>query len=126
MSDYPQLSQMGILHPEEIRDYKVNSSSGGDGLRIFYKRKEGSLLPTSRSYEYPRVQRTIADTGGESKTVLETAPPLRAAIAELKQIVHERAKESDLNESLRDELEALENEFACRVQHIKDLLRSAG
>jgi hypothetical protein len=125
VSDYPQLGQMGILHPEEIRDYVVNSIYGVDVLRIFYKRKEGSLLPTSRSYEYPRVQRTITDGSGEPKTVLETAPQLRAAITELKEIVQAREKGSELNESLLDELEALENELGCRIQHLKDLLRSA-
>ncbi len=125
MSDYPQLRQMGILHPEQIRDYMVNSIAGIDVLRIFYKRNEGSLLPTSRSYEYPRAQRTIPDDEGEGKTVLETAPPLRAAVAELKEIVAAREEISDINESLRQELDALENELACRVQHIKDLLLSA-
>ena len=60
MRDYPQLTAMGIQNPTEIRSYMVNSIATTDVLRIIYKRKEGSLLPASRSYDFPRVQRTVA------------------------------------------------------------------
>jgi hypothetical protein len=125
MSKYPQLSQMGILHPEEIRSYIVNSISGIDVLRIFYKRKPGSLLPTTRSYDYPRVQRTITDDSGESRAVLETAPELRAAVAELKELLQSRETIPELAASVLEELESLENELACRLQHIRNLLKDA-
>jgi hypothetical protein len=124
MNKYPQLSEMGILHPEEIRSYIVNSIAGIDVLRIFYTRKSGSLLPKSRSYEYPRVQRTIADDSGETKTVLETAPELRAAIAELQEVLQSRESLPEIAASVLEELESLEHELACRIQHIRELLKN--
>ena len=124
MSKYPQLTEMGILHPEQIRSYIVNSISGIDVLRIFYSRKPGSLLPTTRSYEYPRVQRTITGDSGESQTVLETAPELRAALAELKELLQSREPIPELAASVLDELESLEHELACRIQHIRELLKN--
>ena len=124
MSKYPQLSEMGILHPEEIRSYIVNSIAGIDVLRIFYTRKSGSLLPKSRSYEYPRVQRTITGDSAETKTVLETAPELRAAIAELKEILQSREPLPEIAATVLEELESLEHELACRIQHIRELLKN--
>ena len=124
MSKYPQLTEMGILHPEEIRSYMVNSISRIDVLRIIYKRKEGSLLPCSRSYEFPRVQKTITNSKGEPETVLETAPALRAAVAELKALMELRENEPLLAASMLEELESLEYELAYRIQNMKDLLKS--
>jgi len=125
MSKYPQLTEMGILHPEQIRAYRINSISRIDVLRIIYKRKEGSLLPSSRSYEFPRVQKTITNSKEEPETVLETAPDLRAAVAELTELMQLREQEPELAASMLEELESLEGELACRIQQMKDLLKNA-
>lgn len=124
MSKYPQLTEMGILHPEQIRTYIINSISGIDVLRIFYKREPGSLLPTTRSYEYPRIQKTITNSKGEPEAVLQTAPELRAAVTELKEVLQSRETIPELAASVLDELESLENELACRLKHIRDLLKN--
>ena len=123
MSKYPQLTAMGVLNPEQIRAYMINSISRIDVLRIIYKRKEGSLLPSSRSYDFPRVQKTITNSKGEPETVLETAPALRAAVGELKALMQLREQEPELAASMLEELESLESELACRIQHMKELLK---
>ncbi len=125
MSEYSQLKEMGVLHPEEIRTYMVNSISGIDVLRIIYERHAGSLLPASRSYEFPRVQRTITDDAGKSDSVMETAPPLREAVNELKALMEERKEKTDVKSVLLQEVESLERELACRVQQLKKLLKEA-
>lgn len=125
MSKYPQLTEMGILHPEQIRAYRINSISRIDVLRIIYKRKEGSLLPSSRSYEFPRVQKTITNSKGQPETVLETAPDLRTAVAELTELMKLREQEPELAATMLEELESLEGELACRIQQMKDMLKNA-
>ncbi len=125
MSDYPQLAEMGIRNPHQIRTYMVNSISRIDVLRIIYKRKEGSLLPVTRSYEFPRVQKTITNSKGAEETVLETAPALRAAEAELKALIESRDAMPERTLTLLEELESLETELACRVDHIRSLLKDA-
>ena len=124
MSKYPRLTEMGILHPEQIRTHLINSISGIDVLRIFDKREPGSLLPTTRRYDYPRVQKTITNSNGKPETILETAPELRAAVIELKDVLQSRETIPELAASVLDELESLESELACRLQHIKDLLKN--
>lgn len=123
MSDYPQLTEMGIQNPKQIRSYMVNSIARIDVLRIIYKRKEGSLLPASRSYEFPRVQRTIKNAKGADEVVLETAPTLRKAITELQELMKAREVKPELAESLLEEIESLEQEIAWRIEHIKETLK---
>lgn len=125
MSDYPQLNEMGIQHPEQIRNYMVNSISDIDVLRVVYKRKEGSLLPVSRSYEFPRVQRSVKDKTGGEQAVMETAPALRDAVTELKSIMAARKDKPELAAVLLQELEALEQEMHCRMEHLRELIEKA-
>ncbi|MEO0346073.1 MAG: DUF3461 family protein [Pseudomonadota bacterium] len=122
MSQYPQLNDMGILNPSEIRTYMVNSLAGVDTLRIVYKRTEGSLLPVSRSYEFPQVQKSATDGKGRATDVLETAPALKSAVSELRSLMKSRDDETEHRELLLAELDALENELACRIAHIRSLL----
>lgn len=122
MSDYPQLKEMGIKHPKQIRNYMVNSISDVDVLRIIYKRKEGSLLPVSRSYEFPRVQRTVKNGKGVDQTVMETAPALRAAVTELKSLMASRKDQPTLANVLLGELAELEQEMHCRIEYLRELI----
>ncbi len=125
MSDYPQLNDMGIQRPEQIRNYMVNSISGIDVLRIIYKRDEGSLLPISRNYEFPRVQRSVKSSKGDEQAVLETAPALRAAVSELKSLIAGRKDKPELAASLLQELAELEQEMHCRIEHLRDMIKKA-
>jgi hypothetical protein len=123
MSDYPQLTEMGVLHPQQIDRYMVNSISNFDVLRIIYKRRKGSLLPTSKTFEFPRVQRTVPGSQGESQAVMETDPELRAAVTELKRLLETREDKRSLAESIDEELRQLEDEIAMRCESIRALVR---
>ena len=122
MSDYPQLTEMGVLHPEQIDRYMVNSISNLDVLRIIYRRRKGSLLPVSRTYEFPRVQREMTDRAGETQSVMETDPTLRAAVTELKQLLQATEDKRSLAESIDEELRQLEEEIAMRCESIRELV----
>ena len=125
MSDYPQLTEMGVTHPQQIDRYMVNSISNFDVLRILYRRQKGSLLPVSRTYEFPRVQRSFTNRGGQTETVMETAPELRAATDELKQLLEAKENRQGAAEAILDELRQLEEEVAVRLQCIRDLVDKA-
>ena len=123
MSDYPQLTEMGVLHPEQIDRFMVNSILNLDVLRIIYQRRKGSLLPVSKTFEFPRVQKTVAGSKGESQTVMETDPELRAAVTELKKLLDAREDKRSLAESIEEELRQLEEEIAMRCESIRELVR---
>lgn len=123
MKDYPQLLEMGINNPEQIEKYMVNGIATYDVLRVIYLRKKGSLLPSSRTYKFPRIQREIPAIGseGNSTTVMETNPGLRAAIAELKVLLEEKTQKEDVKNILREQVTLLEEDIALRSKYIREL-----
>ena len=124
MSDYPRLSEMGIAHPEEISYYSVSSIDYNDFLRIIYDRPDGSLLPTSRTYRFPRVQKSLGSVGdsGDDEVVMETSPTYREAVDELKAVMAARKGKQDIAAAMLDELRQLEEDFAMHSECLKSLV----
>ena len=121
MKDYPHLSEMGVIHPQHIESYSVNSIGYVDVLRIVYERPKGSLLPQTRTYKFPRVQAT-ATTGGKEETVMNSSPDFRAAVDELDSVLESKDSARDVAEHILDELRLLEEDIALRSDCIKTLL----
>lgn len=124
MKKYPQLTEMGVLHPEHIVRFAVNSLSNVDYLIITYRRPTGSFLPVSRTYEFPRIQRTFKATedGEKDYDVLETSPVLKAAVEELESIVERRSNKEEIVKAMHNELRYLEEEFALRTAALRSML----
>ena len=123
MDKYPHLARMGVQHPAQVKHYMVNSLDNVDVLRIVYRRDEGSILPESRIYRFPRVQRDVS-AGGDKKrleTVMETNPDLRAAIEELKQIHESCELKQTVKEDILEQVRHLEEEIALRAACIRKL-----
>lgn len=117
--DYPQLTAMGILHPLQIDRYQVNSISNHDNLRIIYKRDKDSFLPSTRTYRFPRVQKS-------EQPVLETHPELKKALDELEALFAKKECQECVAETVLDELQALEDEIEIRASYIRELVRQLG
>lgn len=124
-SDYPRLTEMGILNPLQIDRYQVNSISNFDVLRIIYDRGEASYLPSSRTYKFPRVQKSVTIGGNNNKaqTVMSSHPNLREAIRELDDLLATKEHKETVAESLLQELGALEEEVSMRSAYIRELVK---
>jgi len=124
MSKYPKLKEMGVNHPQHIIKYSVNSVDFIDVLRIVYKRPKGSVLPETRTYRFPRVQKAPVDENGNTKgaTVMESDPCLRAAVNELKTILAAREEASTIAELILEEMRLLQEDVDLRSNYIKDLV----
>lgn len=121
MSDYPCLTDMGIRNPQQITGYVVNSINRIDVLRITYKRDKGALLPSSQSFEFPRVQ-ADGTPDKDKGTILNTDPFLKKVAKELDQLLLTKKRKQSVAESLREELQALEEEMTMRLNHIRETL----
>jgi hypothetical protein len=123
MSKYPRLTEMGVQHPEHIASYSISSVDYTDNLRITYIRPKGSLLPVSRSYRFPRTQRTavLGPESDKGKVVMESAPAFREAVKELQALLSSRETTHGVAAGLLEEIEALEQELAERVACLKRL-----
>lgn len=115
---------MGVLHPNQIDSYSVNSVGYTDVLRIVYERPKGSILPQTRTYKFPRVQKDVQDKNGASAAtaVMESNPALRAAIEELKGLLEKKAKAQNIASEIIEELRLLEEDIALRSEYIRALV----
>ena len=119
MDSFPRLTEMGVLHPEEICRYSVNSVGYVDYLRIMYNRPKGSILPKTRTYEFPRVQKEIATKG---ETVMESSPELREALDELHNVVAARAQTEDSIAEILEEIHRLEESVSHHTASLHALI----
>ena len=124
MANYPTLSEMGINNPGEIEHYSLSTTNNVDHLRVIYKRKKGSLLPTSKRFEFGRASRTVMTDSGTQATeiVHDISPFLQKALQELDQLVD--AKKSNLEQVklVKQEIQRLHQEIDSRMAYIESLI----
>lgn len=115
---------MGVLHPQQIARFSVNSIDYTDFLRIVYDRPANSSLPVSRTYRFPRVQKT-AELGSETpqpEVVMESSPALLEALEELRELVAARESKLGIAATMLDELRCLEEDMASHSESLKELI----
>lgn len=123
---YSMLADMGIVNPEQIDRYSLQSSGDVDVLRVIYKREKGSLLPSSKKFKFPRNVRYIEQDAGnkKSETISEVSPGLSKAIVELHSIVNQKHTRAEQKEIIEDEILRLEEEISTRVTYLKSLVKN--
>ena len=124
MANYPTLSEMDINNPGEIEHYSLSTTNNIDHLRVIYKRKKGSLLPTSKRFEFGRASRTVMTDSGTQATeiVHDISPFLHKALQELDQLID--AKKSNLEQVklVKQEIQRLHQEIDSRMAYIESLI----
>lgn len=120
---YPRLAEMGVLHPSQISWYSVSSLDYVDYLRLVYERPKGSILPVSRTYRFPRVQKTLKAKAGETPTVvMESSPEFLEVLRELEGLVQTKATAEDITETMLDELRCLGEDVSSHLDNLRTLL----
>jgi hypothetical protein len=124
MSNYPHLTEMGILNPQEIEKFAIYSTDKLDVLRIIYARKKGSLLPVSKNYKFPRVKKShLVDSGTRDTAIIfESTEAFRSALHELEALKVNKSKGEDLAALILAEIQFLEEDIALRTEYIKSLV----
>lgn len=124
MSKYNALAEMGVQNPEQIARFAFYTVEHTDILHIVYDRKKGSLLPVSRKYKFPQIKKsTLVDSGTRRTEVLwESSPVFQNAITELNQIMKKRETKVDTRKLIVEEVAALEEDVAVRIDYIKSLI----
>ncbi len=125
MSDkYPALNEMGIVNPEDISRYSLQYVNNIDVLRVVYKRKKGSLLPTSKKFRFGRAQKMVVTDSGSNKTkvIYEISPFLAKVTDELHKVVDLKHSRHEQKEIIMDEINRLEEETKSRINYLKALV----
>ena len=124
MTKFPTLSEMGINNPGEIERYSLNTTNNVDVLRIVYKRKKGSFLPTSKRFEFGRALKNIvADSGtGKTENLHVISPFLQKAMKELDGIISTKKSNIEHAKLVKQELQRLHQDMASRLIYIESLI----
>jgi len=124
MSKFPTLSEMGINNPGDIERYSLNTTNNIDVLRIIYKRKKGSLLPTSKRFEFGRARKHIvSDSGtGQTENLHVISPFLQKAMKELDGIISAKKSNIEYANLVKQELQRLHQDMASRLIYIESLI----
>ncbi|MCP4188520.1 MAG: DUF3461 family protein [Gammaproteobacteria bacterium] len=124
MSDYPRLTEMGILNPQEIEKFAVYTVGRTDILRIIYDRKKGSLLPVSKHFKFAQAKQSVLVDSGTRQTevVYESSGAFREALHELEKSKASRKKAVDDADAIKEEIKLLQEDIAWRTEYINTLL----
>lgn len=127
MSESPTLLEMGIKRCEEITHYSLRQDGKSrDILKIYYKRKKGSVLPERKTFKFGRSAKMVTDNSAVSGSieVFEISPFLLKAVAELDQIVDLYQSDKDKVKLMIKRLEQLEKDVSFSTHEIKSVLKS--
>ena len=121
------LTEMGVDNPNDIARYTIYTVHDTDVLRIIYSRKQGSLLPVSKTFKFPRIKKSVlVDSGTRQTQVLfERNPSFENALTEIEEILENQKDQEALNQVLADEILQLEAEMTSRIDYIKLLVEKA-
>jgi ABC-type transport system involved in cytochrome bd biosynthesis fused ATPase/permease subunit len=124
MSKFQTLSEMGINNPGEVERYSLNTTNNIDVLRIVYKRKKSSFLPTSKRFEFGRSEKTVVADSGTGKTeILHVISPfLQKAMKELDEIISTKKSNIEHAKLVKQELQRLHQDMASRLVYIESLI----
>ncbi len=127
MSEFATLSEMGIKRCDEITHYSLRQDGKSrDILKIYYKRKKGSVLPERKTFKFGRSAKMVADASTKTGSieVFEISPFLLKAIAELDRIVDQHQSDKDKVKLMIKRLEQLEKDVSFATHEIKSILKS--
>ncbi len=115
---------MGIENPEDVARYSLQTINNIDVLRIVYKRKKGSILPTSKKFRFGRSKKMIVTDSGTSSTkvIHEVSPFVIKVTDELHRLVTTKQSQKAQKEIILEEIIRLEEETNSRISYLKSLI----
>lgn len=127
MKEFPTLLEMGINRCKEITHYSLRQDGKSrDILKVYYKRKKGSVLPERKTFKFGRSSKMLADDAAKSGSteVYEISPFLLKAVAELDVIVDLHESDIDNVKLILKRIEQLEKDVNFATHELKSLVKS--
>lgn len=122
MMTYETLASMGIQRFDEIRDFSFFPQGQSHVLKIYYTRKEGSLLPRRKVFKFPvRILPNINKSNSAPQT--EPSAIVLQAVEELNTIVKHNQASSNTEEQITRRIDQLESEVNSVIAEIRTLLK---
>ena len=121
---YPTLLKMGVESPKQIDNYFIYCINFFDVLWFVFERPKVSLMHSSRTYKFPRVQSVEEGEGQQGKEAgaMKTHPMLRSALEELQRVSEAKSSKESITAEILCEIALLEEDIAMRSECLKVLV----
>ena len=118
---YEALQEMGVTDIAHIEKYTLRQEGDEDILKIYFKRKKGSLFPHSIKFRHGRSKKMVLVDSGKHqyKEVSEISPFMLKAERELEQIVQQEASKGELKKHILSDIDHLEKVMHRKLQQLR-------
>ncbi|HIO97741.1 MAG TPA: DUF3461 family protein [Leucothrix sp.] len=126
MNNFPTLEEMDISRFNEITHYSLRADGKSrDVLKVFYKRKKGSVLPERKTFKFGRSAKMVKDDSSPSGgvEVYEISPFLQKAVTELDSLVNKHNADINTGKLIINRIEQLEKDVKAATYELKELVK---
>ncbi|MEI8594876.1 MULTISPECIES: DUF3461 family protein [Photobacterium] len=118
---YPNLTSLGIEHPERIESYSLRQEAANDILKIYFAKGKGELFAKSMKFKFQRQSKSVIVNSGnrEAKEVSEINRKLTFVTDELDKITKKRHTDVDIKKKILDDLRHLEQVVSHKIAEIE-------
>ncbi|UIP28504.1 MULTISPECIES: DUF3461 family protein [Photobacterium] len=118
---YPNLTSLGIEHPERIESYSLRQEAANDILKIYFAKAKGELFAKSMKFKFQRQSKSVIVNSGnrEAKEVSEINRKLTFVTDELDKITKKRHTDVDIKKKILDDLRHLEQVVSHKIAEIE-------
>lgn len=123
MSDFPCLQEMGIEKAQlnDIHKYSLRQEGNEDILKVYFRRKPGSMFATSRKFRFGRADKTVRvkDAPLGYKEYLEMSPFLMKTLDELQKLVDQEQDRELTKQRLLQDIDHLEKVLHNKLSELR-------
>jgi len=121
---YPNLRDIGIRNPEDIKRYSLRQEGDKDILKVYFRKQGGMLMGKSSKYKFQRqVKKVSGGQNAEKFTDLsEINPTLRKIVQELDSLSVQAGTEQELKKQVLSDLRHLQNVVNNKIAEIEKKL----
>ncbi|MDO6707796.1 DUF3461 family protein [Photobacterium sp. 1_MG-2023] len=118
---YPNLTSLGIEHPERIESYSLRQEAANDILKIYFAKQKGELFAKSIKLKFPRHKKSVVVNSGnrEAKEISEINRNLTFVTEELDKITRKRHQDVDIKKKILSDLRHLEQVVTHKIAEIE-------
>ena len=121
---YPNLRDIGIRNPEDIKRYSLRQEGEKDVLKVYFRKQTGMLIGKSSKYKFQRQMKKVS--GGQNTEkftdLSEINPTLRKIIQELDSLSVQVGTEQELKKQVLSDLRHLQDVVNNKIAEIEKKL----
>jgi len=118
---YPNLKDIGIRNPENIKHYSLRQEGDKDILKIYFRKHSGMLIGRSSKFKFQRQIKGVS--GGQQNVQLsEINPTLHRIITELDSLSLQISSEKELKKEILSDLKHLKSVVDGKIEDIEKKL----